>query len=602
MRRPITLLATLGFCLALGQPGNALASTSSPTRPQQFIQSAKITVPLRFDAYYTYDQVGEALRALNAAFPELTKIDVVGKSEEGREIWAMTVNNAKTGPPLAKPGVYVDANIHGNEVQGGEVCLYLLNWLLTQYGKNEQITKLVDHNAFYVIPVVNVDGRWHFFGDANDSSSGRSFRVPRDDDRDGLFDEDFPDDLDGDGNICQMRKKDPFGQWKTDPEEPRLLVRIKPGEKGEWTILGEEGLDNDGDGKVNEDSEGYLDGNRNWSWNWAPPYVQEGAGDFPLSTAGTHAIAAYIMDRPNIIATYALHNNGGMYLRGPSTKADEPMSPQDIAAYDILGKNAEKIVPGYRYMVSWKDLYPTYGDSDSFAYAYAGAYSFVAELFQTSTETYHENKPDKPAPSEDDDEMGFRGSPERDRERLKFNDHVVQGELFNSWSAFKHPQYGDIEIGGWVKMSSRLPHPFMLADLVHRNAAAVLFAAAETPQITMEVLSTEKMSAGLHKVRIRLANSGGLPTRTFHTIQKRTAALDTLSVQGAAVKVVAGGKLTDPYFEQVDYKAKRPEVQMVHVPGYGKVEYQFLLSGEGEVTFAFASRKAGAVSKTIRLP
>ena len=326
-----------------------------------------------------------------------------------------------------------------------------------------------------MIPVVNADGRWHFFNDPNTSSSGRSLRVPRDDDRDGLVDEDFPDDLDGDGNICQMRKRDPFGPWKTDPEDPRLMVRVKPGEKGEWTILGDEGLDNDGDGKVNEDSEGYLDGNRNWGWGWAPPYVQEGAGNFPFSAAPTRAIAAYIMARPNIIATYALHNSGGMYLRGPSTKADEPMNPQDIAAYDILGKNAEKIVPGYRYLVGWKDLYSTYGDFDSFTYFHAGAYSFVAELFQTSAETYREPDPTKPAPSDEDDEMSFRSNPERERERLQFSDHVVEGELFKPWAPFKHPQYGDIEIGGWVKMSSRLPHPFMLADLVHRNAAAVLY-------------------------------------------------------------------------------------------------------------------------------
>ena len=601
MRKPITLFAALGFCLTVAQAENTLATTPAPAQPHQFTQSTKINVPLRFDAYYTYEQVGEALRALNAAFPELTKLEVVGKSEEGREIWAMTVNNPATGSPLAKPGVYVDANIHGNEVQGGEVCLYLLNWLLTQYGKNEQITKVVDRNAFYVIPVVNVDGRWHFFNDANTPSSGRSLRVPRDDDRDGFIDEDFPDDLDGDGNICQMRKKDPFGLWKADPEEPRLIVRIKPGEKGEWTILGEEGLDNDGDGKVNEDSAGYLDGNRNWGWNWAPTYVQQGAGNFPFSALETRAIAAFILDHPNIIATFALHNNGGMFLRGPSTKGDEPMNSQDVAAYDLLGKNAEKIVPGYRYMVSWKDLYPTYGDFDSFTYAHAGAYSFVAELFQSSTETYRGSDPRKPAPAEADDEMGFRGNPERDRERLQFSDHVAQGELFKPWTPFKHPQYGDIEIGGWVKMSSRLSHPFMLPDLVHRNAAAVLFAAAETPQITMEVLSQERLGAGLYKVRVRLGNSGGLPTRTFQTVEKHTAALDTLKVQGAAAKVVAGGKLTDPYLEQVDYKARRPEVQMVQVAGYGKVEYQFLLSGEGEVTFAFTSLKAGAVSKTIRL-
>jgi len=38
------------------------------------------------------------------------------------------------------------------------------------------------------------------------------------------------------------------------------MIPVKPGEPGEWTMIGLEGLDNDGDGKVNEDEEGYLDG------------------------------------------------------------------------------------------------------------------------------------------------------------------------------------------------------------------------------------------------------------------------------------------------------------------------------------------------------
>jgi len=249
-------------------------------------QVQNITVPLRFDHYYDYDQLVQALKVLHQAYPNLTKLELVGKSEEQREIWSLTINNPKTGLALNKPGVYVDGNIHGNEIQAGEVCLYFLNEMLTKYGKNEKITNLVNKNAYYVIPSVNVDGRYHFFKDANTSSSNRGLRRPKDDDRDGLFDEDFPDDLDGDGNICQMRKKDPLGKYKTDPEDPRLMIRVKPGEKGEWTILGQEGIDNDGDGRINEDSEGYVDPNRNWGYNWAPNYVQRGAGDYPFSGDG----------------------------------------------------------------------------------------------------------------------------------------------------------------------------------------------------------------------------------------------------------------------------------------------------------------------------
>ncbi len=586
---------------AQGQPAKGSAPAKPVVLPLGTSSDAAV-VPLRFDRYYTYEQLGEALRVLHAAYPGLTTIDVVGKSEEGRDIWAMTVNNPKTGAAADKPGVYVDGNIHGNEIQAGEVCLGVLNRLLTGYGTNDQITKLVDRNVFYVIPSVNVDGRFHFFNDPNNPSSNRSIRIPKDDDHDGLVDEDGPDDLDGDGNICMMRRKDPFGQYKTDPEDPRLMVRVKPGEKGEWTLLGEEGIDNDNDGKLNEDGEGYVDGNRNWGINWAPPYVQSGSGDYPFEASGMRAIARFLTDRPNIIVVFAFHNNGGMYLRGPSTKAEEPMNASDVGVYDVLGKNIEKIVPGYRYLVSWKDLYATYGDFTDFTDNVIGAYSFVGELFVTESETFRPPpKPGAAAPqaSEITDLMG--GNTDQERERLKFSDYVTQGDLYRPWKPFKHPQFGDIEIGGWVKMSSRLPHPFMLNDLVHRNASAVLFAASQTPAISLDVLPPEKAGADLYKVRVRLVNSGSIPSLTYTAIQRKIHPQDQLTVSGAGAKVVAGGQVSGVPIETVADKANKPELQFVQVPGDGKVEYEFLVSGKGDVTVSYRSLKAGKVTKTVTL-
>ena len=328
------------------------------------------------------------MQALHKAYPQLTHLDLVGKSEEGRPVYCLTVNNPKTGPELEKPGIYVDGNIHGNEIQAGEVALYLLQYLLGEYGQNSEITKLVDSRCFYVVPVVNVDGRYHFFADGNTPDNNRSMRIPHDDDHDGLIDEDFPDDLDNDGNICLMRKRDEFGEYKTDPEDPRLMVKIKPGEKGEWTILGDEGIDNDGDGKINEDAEGYLDGNRNWGYNWMPEYVQSGAGEYPFSGAIPRALAEFIGQRPNICVGWTFHNNGGMFLRGPSSKAQGEYPKADIAVYDYLGQQAERITPGYKYMISWKDLYPTYGDSLEWLTMLQGAYGFCGELFMTEHEGF----------------------------------------------------------------------------------------------------------------------------------------------------------------------------------------------------------------------
>jgi hypothetical protein len=547
-------------------------------------QKTAITVPLRFDFYRTLDQVYESLTALNQAYPGLTTLEAVGKSEEGRPLYAMTVNNPKTGPAAGKPAIYADGNIHGN-------------YLLGNYGKNAEITQLLDKTCFYVVPVVNLDGRHHFFADANTSSSNRGLRIPTDDDHDGLVDEDFPDDLDGDGNICLMRRRDPFGAYKTDPEDSRLMVRVKPGEKGEWTVIGDEGIDNDGDGRLNEDGEGYVDPNRNWGFDWAPPYVQGGAGEYPFSGTGIKALADWIYAKTNICIGWSFHNNGGMFLRGPSRKGLGEYPAQDIAVYDYLGRESERVMPGYKYLISWKDLYTTYGDSVEWLTQTVGAYAYVAEVYQTDTETHR----DVSGKIETGGEKAAGGQDIAERERLKFNDNVVQGELYKPWKPFKHPVYGDIEIGGWVKMSERLGPPFTIKDLVHRNAMAVIFTAKHVPDVSLEVTEVKRMAKNLYRVRTRLANAKALPTMSYTAQKANLYPKDMLKVAGAGANVVAGGVLNDPFVDLVAYKKYRPEVQFLVVQGFGKIEHEFLVEGRGSITVSYESRHAGKLTKTVKL-
>jgi hypothetical protein len=558
-------------------------------------QKAEITVPLRFDRYYTLDQVYEAMAALNKSFPGLTTLETVGKSDEGRPIMTMMINNPKTGPALDKPGIYADGNMHGNEIQGGEICLYLLDYLLGNYGKNPEISQLLDKTCFYVVPVVNADGRYHFFADANTSSSNRSIRIPTDDDRDGLVDEDFPDDLDGDGSICVMRRRDPFGVYKTDPEDARLLVRVKPGEKGEWTIIGEEGIDNDGDGRLNEDGEGYVDGNRNWGYDWAPPYVQQGSGEYPFSGTGIKALAEWTFAKTNICVGWSFHNNGGMFLRGPSRKGLGEYPPQDVAVYDYLGKQSERIIPGYKYLISWKDLYTTYGDSVEWLTQTLGAYTYCAEVYMTESETFR----DAAGAIVTGGEKAAAAQELSERERIKFSDNIVQGELYKPWKPFKHPVYGDIEIGGWVKMSERLGAPFQIKDLAHRNAMAVIFTAKHMPEVSLEVTEVKPVAKNLYRIRTRLANDKAMPTMSYTAQKANLYPKDMLKVSGA--KVVAGGVLNDPFMNLVAYKKYKPEVQFLFVPGFGKIEHEFLVEGRGPITISYESRHAGKLTKTVKL-
>jgi len=150
-----------------------------------------------------------------------------------------------------------------------ESALYFAWHVITQYGTDPEITRLVDTKALYVKVKNNPDGSELYL---NTAQSNRSTVRPHDSDRDGLLDEDPSEDLDGDGFCYQIRQKVEAGKGESilHPEDKtgRLMKRVGR-DKGDYHVYSE-GLDNDGDGKYNEDGIGGLDLHRNYPENWRP--------------------------------------------------------------------------------------------------------------------------------------------------------------------------------------------------------------------------------------------------------------------------------------------------------------------------------------------
>ena len=96
------------------------------------------------------------------------------------------------------------------------------------YSSAGQVIAVGDEVVVLVVPTINPDGRAAFIDSPNTPSSPRSGVAPRDDDGDGLFDEDDLDDLNGDGHITMMRRRDPNGRWLVSREDPRLMIRARP--------------------------------------------------------------------------------------------------------------------------------------------------------------------------------------------------------------------------------------------------------------------------------------------------------------------------------------------------------------------------------------
>jgi hypothetical protein len=141
----------------------------------------------------------------------------------------------------------------------------------------------------------------------------------------------------------------------------------------------------------------------------------------------------------------------------------------------------------------------------------------------------------------------------------------------------------------------------MIKDLVHRNAMAVLFTAKHLPEVALEVTEVKALGGNLFRLRTRLANPKAMPTMTYLAQKVNLYPKDVLKISGTGAKVVAGGLLVDPYRDQVVYKKYRPELQFLVVPGFGKVEHEFLVEGKGAVTFRYESRHGGKLTKTVKL-
>jgi len=260
-----------------------------------------------------------------------------------------------------------------------------------------------------------------------------------------------------------------------------------------------------------------------------------------------------------------------------------------VKVYDFLGTEGEKIIPGYRYLQGYKDLYTTHGDFDEWMFSNLGIYGFVGELFMSSQEQYR--KPgEKTGKEGEPDKAYFGGTPAE--EKQKFNDIVNQGVMFKDWVKFDHPQFGEVEIGGWRTLTTRVPPTFMLPEMLHRNASLVMFAAQHTPKVELEVIDVKTLGNDLYRIRIRAGNNNALPTLSGKALQKSLAREDILTIEGRGIEILSGGIIDDIHMDRATTVEHRPHMIFTSVPSFGKREVQWIVRGRGKAMVTFDSVKA----------
>ncbi len=555
----------------------------------------------QYDHYYKYDELEKNLKYFSDKYPELCDLESICVTEENRNVYAMTITNKKTGAALDKPAFHIDGNTHAGEVTGSMAAMHAIDVLLTGYGEDKVITKILDRMTIYVVPRISPDGAETYL---TTPYSIRSVNRVHNPENGGIRSED----LDGDGVIRMMRIPTPYGAWKKDKDDSSIMAKRDPGDAdGDFYDIYVEGNFEafDGDENLKEKKEDWsLDFNRNYPYGWFPENRQAGAGKYPLSNPETKAMADWVIEHPNIGGVSTNHTSGGIILYPPGTRPSTAVSEKDINQFiEIANMGKEEL--GYEPLNIYDSFIadPANYDSgafDDWCYQSQGIVAYTVELWDLAKRVgvplvwNARNKE-----SAQDELKRFVACMKWVKENAP--------EYYEDWKPFHHETFGDIEIGGFnFKFSQQNPPESFLNGVLEQMTRFMIRFAQSMPRLTIDTLTSEKVSDDIYKVTAIVGNLGYLPTNLTEEAKKLNISKEVeVTISGG--KVISGlektkiGNLegygststgTNFYGNiSTDYNAKARK----------KLTWVVQAKGGTEITVSCAQEKSGKASKTITL-
>lgn len=492
----------------------------------------------KYDHYLLYEEIKNDLNYFVQKYSELCKVEVNMVTQEGRNQYAVTLTNQKTGDALSKPGWYLDGNIHAGEVTSASCAMHTIDYLLTNYETDDECQKMLDTYTIYVIPRVSPDGAEKYL------TSPYSLRsAPRDYlcEKGGLKGED----LDGDGVIRMMRIATPYGAWKKDPKKDGSMVFREPSDtEGTFYDIYPEGILEAYDGDENlkqKKADWGLDFNRNFPLGWFPDSRQPGAGAYPLSNPENKAVVDFVLAHPNIGGAAIGHTSGGLLLYPPGTRPSKDAPDSDISSFKAIAEMGVQEL-GYQPLnifdsfMSDQTNYDS-GALDDWFYQSQGIPAYTMEFWDVAS------KAGVP--------RVWNGKPEEPQKTLeRFN--AVMGwvkknapEYYEDWKEYDHPVFGRVELGGLnIKYTiQNPPQKYLAAECEHDTKFNLRFAKA-MPHLTLDSVQSETIGDGLFRVTAEVGNLGFLPTNlTDEAVSLKMDHPVSVSIEKA--EVIEGKKVNE---------------------------------------------------------
>lgn len=450
--------------------------------------------------YSNFKTMSQKIDALSKEYPSLCTIKSLVKTAGGKEIWVISIG---TGNKDSKPGIAVFGGVEGSHILGKELAAGFASSILKE-SESKEIKELLNKVTFYIFPDVSPDATEQYFSDLKYERNINARST--DDDRDFVFDEDPYEDLNKDGLITLIRIKDPFGKYTESDEDKRVMVTsdLSKGQTGGYLVYSE-GIDNDKDGNFNEDGEGGVNFNRNFTFNYEEWGLNSGM--YPISEPETKAVADFLFDHFNIytVFTFGPQDNLGQAIkaseraasaspaaRGQGGGRSSDQGDRRITSIMRTDETINKLVSDKYHEITGAKGAPlaktTPGNFMEWAYYHYGRYSFSTPAWWFPVEKGKNS------------EAAF----------LKFAEKNKINDVFVPWTEINHPDFPGkkTEVGGIKPFVMINPPADTLGDLIAKNYKFITAIASMHPELEFLDIKSENTGENIYRISLKLHNKG----------------------------------------------------------------------------------------------
>ena len=160
---------------------------------------------------------------------------------------------------------------------------------------------------------------------------------------------------------------------------------------------------------------------------------------------------------------------------------------------------------------------------------------------------------------------------------------------FVKWQTVKHPEFGDVEVGGFTTTEIANPPVEKIADLGTSHAKFALYLSTLFAEIKVAKAEVVNEGGGLFRIKAEIANEGFLPTAMRMGVQARSVKPTMVQLEVKPEQILSGSSKTN-FFQALDGSGKRQK-------------YEWLIKGKtgDQITLKVVSQTGGTDMAKITL-